>query len=124
MSREKILKELEIQEKIQGSIPDKNLIIKLLNTCTTHEEFRTFVDITFYSYGKYSYQCHRFYSIKPKFRDILIKDNTLEKIAFGILREVMFKLNLVSATGEYKRVLLGMNKQTLINKIVERATIC
>lgn len=75
MSRRKILKELEIQEKIQGSIPDKGLILKLLDICATREEFFTFINVAFYNYGTYSYQCHRFYSIKPKFRNLLVGAN-------------------------------------------------
>ena len=45
---------------------------------------------------------------------------TLEAKAFDILKDVLFKLNVVSASGEYKRLLQGADKEFVINKVMEK----
>lgn len=69
--KERIKKELEIQEKIEGINPDKKIILKILDYINSSNELRTFVYCYFYQYGKYSYQVHRFYKLQPNVKNLL-----------------------------------------------------
>jgi hypothetical protein len=70
MTREKVIKELEIQESI-SEVENKDLILKILDSCKTSNEFLTFCDVKFHSYGKLSYEAHRFYSVKAHLLPLL-----------------------------------------------------
>lgn len=61
----KIIKELEKQEKILGYIPNKDLILKILDSVQYESEFFALIQPYFHRYGKLSYESHRFYRIKP-----------------------------------------------------------
>jgi hypothetical protein len=62
--RERVLKELAVQESLAGLVENKPLILKILDTAKWESEFLTLCEVSCHRYGPLSYQIHRFYSIK------------------------------------------------------------
>jgi hypothetical protein len=62
--KDRILLEIKTQEAFEGKVKDKELIIKILNSCKWESEFFAMVDVRFHRYGKLSYESHRFYFVK------------------------------------------------------------
>jgi hypothetical protein len=71
--KSKILKELKVQELIEGEVKDKDLILKILDCCKLESEFWNFIQTTHHRYGRMSYETHCFYSIKEHFKPLLLK---------------------------------------------------
>lgn len=71
LSKTRILKELQLQEKIQGHVDNKDLIIKIVNYCKFESEFISLCKIEFYRYGIESYKIHRFYYVKDYMLSLL-----------------------------------------------------
>ena len=71
LTRQKLLQEIEIQEETQGSLDNKELMLKIVNACKTSNEIDTFFRIEFHRYGKLSYETHRFYFVKDNMLELL-----------------------------------------------------
>jgi hypothetical protein len=59
--KERILKELEIQEGIEGKSESIDIIKKVLPLLTTQMELNTLFKVKFHRYGTGMYAKHRFY---------------------------------------------------------------
>jgi hypothetical protein len=59
--KERILKELEIQEGIEGKSDNIDIIKKVLPLLTTQMELNILFKVKFYKYGTGMYAKHRFY---------------------------------------------------------------
>ncbi len=59
--KERIIKELLIQESIEGKSNDIEIIRKVLPILKTQMELNILFKIKFHRYGKLSYEVHRFY---------------------------------------------------------------
>ncbi len=64
ITRAKILKELEIQESIQGVIDNKELILKIVAHCKMSSEIEAMLNVKYHQYGKSVMNSHRFWFIK------------------------------------------------------------
>jgi hypothetical protein len=59
--KERIIKELLIQESIEGKSNDIEIIRKVLPILKTQMDLNILFNIKFHRYGKLSYELHRFY---------------------------------------------------------------
>jgi glycine cleavage system regulatory protein len=59
--KERILKELLIQEEIEGNSDNIDLIRKVLPVLKTQMDLNVLFKTKFHRYGKFSYEVHRFY---------------------------------------------------------------
>lgn len=60
--REKILKELDVQEKIEGRIDDNiEILRRVVLVIKSQHTWNNLVKVKFHRYGKLSYEVHRFY---------------------------------------------------------------
>lgn len=69
--KERIQKEIEIQKNIEGEKCQDDILLKLLNSITLQSQWHAFIDVKFHSYGKLSYECHRFYYPKKELMNLL-----------------------------------------------------
>ena len=58
---ERIKKEIAIQKSIEGELCDDKLLLEVLSVLRTESQWNTLINTKLHSYGKYSYQSHRFY---------------------------------------------------------------
>jgi hypothetical protein len=59
--KERIIKELLIQESIEGKSNDIEIIRKVLPILKTQMDLNILFNVKFHRYGKLSYEVHRFY---------------------------------------------------------------
>lgn len=64
MTRDKFLKRLKIQEKIEGSTANINLCRVVIEHCKDASDINAFFKIKFHRYGVSSYETHMFYYVK------------------------------------------------------------
>ena len=61
ITRDKILKDLAVQEKHEGKTENIRIIRLFLADITTSSQWHAFIAVRWHRYGILSYQCHRFY---------------------------------------------------------------
>ena len=59
--RERIKEEIKIQKSIENKQCQDEILLRFLDAIETQSQWDAFINVKFYSYGKLSYQCHRFY---------------------------------------------------------------
>jgi hypothetical protein len=60
-TKDKIKKRLDIQEKIEGDSENLKIVRIFLDIAKTTNQWNAFINVKHHSYGKLSYEAHRFY---------------------------------------------------------------
>lgn len=69
--KDRIKKEIAVQKSIEGAKCQAELLLAFLDAVKLDSQWRAFVDCQFYSYGKMSYECHRFYYPKKELLNLI-----------------------------------------------------
>lgn len=65
------MKELTVQEQIEGKSDDIELVKKTLEVLKTSHDLSVLLDVRFHRYGVESYKSHRFYYPSKLLKDIM-----------------------------------------------------
>lgn len=61
MNRKSIKAALKIQQSIEGFTPETSLLLKVIDLAQYSSEWQSLTTVKHHSYGKMSYETHRFY---------------------------------------------------------------
>lgn len=70
MTREKLLKELSIQEKIEGETENTILVRAILKHLKNSSDLGSFFTVKHHRYGKLSYETHIFRYVKENIKEM------------------------------------------------------